>query len=369
MRPMTQRGIHRLSDKSDALSYSAFHTNLAITVDQVTCNSWGEVICSLYSGENALIDCLVNYMRQIPPDGSIPLPRLDIRCFCPSRAAAIAGRVEELFRDIIACYYSGTRAYSTRYVLEIEQFTYMLQFRRNTPYVRGLRSQRELIECLCEAQPNYSPLVVDRNALNRHPLRLVAKMGVPNRVQVFYQRNGDHSDIFIHDERGSVFFTQKHYHDEKTVLNSIRHFLDNIQLRRSTLQQQENSAKVAYYEIRRNNRGDMHAQRRTFPPAEQEKSLHSIQAIAQTGTFGDVFYTVYCDNREFSQLEYGDALFAAVAGYIASLRRNQERYPCYITDLDLSQLDLQLGEELQTVQYLQHKEKLETAINQALKIS
>ena len=57
-----------------------------------------------------------------------------------------------------------------------------------------------------------------------------------------------------------------------------------------------------------------------------------------------------------------------MAGYIASLRRNRERYPCYITDLDLSQLDLQLGEELQTVQYLQHKEKLESAINQALRI-
>ena len=40
MRPMTQKGIHRLSDKSDALSYSAFHTNLALTVDQITFNSW-----------------------------------------------------------------------------------------------------------------------------------------------------------------------------------------------------------------------------------------------------------------------------------------------------------------------------------------
>ena len=100
---------------------------------------------------------------------------------------------------------------------------------------------------------------------------------------------------------------------------------------------------------------------------EEKKDHHNVQAIAQTATFGDVFYTVYCDNQEFSQLEYGDALFAAIAGYIASLRRSKEQYPCYITDLDLSQLDLQ-GAQLQTVQFLQHKEKLEKAINQALKI-
>jgi len=370
MRPMTQKGIHRLSDQSDALSYSAFHHNLAITVDQITCNSWGEIICSLYSGENALIDCLVHYMRQIPPDGSIPLPRLEVRCYCTSRATSIANRVEELFRDIIACYYSGTRALNTRYILEIEQFLYMLQFKRNTPYVRGLRSHKDLIDCLSETQASYSPLVVDRNALSRHPLRVVAKMGVPGRIQVFYQRNSEKSDIFIHDEKGSIFFTQKQYFDENTALNPIRHFLENIQLRRSTLDRRERapSGKVAYYEIKRNNRGDMQTDRKTFPPVETQANHHSVQAIAQTGTFGDVFYTVYCDNREFSQLEYGDALFAAVAGYIASLRRNRERYPCYITDLDLSQLDLQQGEELQTVQYLQHKEKLESAINQALKI-
>lgn len=369
MRPMTQKGIHRLSDKSDALSYSAFHHNLAVTVDQITFNSWGEVICSLYSGENALIDCLVHYMRQIPPDGSIPLPKLDVRCYCASRASSIASRVEELFRDIIACYYSGTRTLNTRYILEVEQFTYMLQFKRNTPYVRGLRSNIDLIQCLADTQQQYSPIIVDRNALNKHPIRLIAKMAVPGRIQVFFQRNGDKADIYIHDEKGSIFFTQKNYFDEKTVLNPIRHFLENIQLRRSTLAEKEAGLqKVAYYEIKRLNRGELNAERRSYKNIDAESDLHSIQAIAQTGTFGDVFYTVYCDNQEFSQLEYGDALFAAVAAYIASLRRNREQYPCYITDLDLSQLDLQ-GEQLQTVQFLQHKEKLESAINQALKIS
>lgn len=369
MRPMTQKGIHRLSDQSDALSYSAFHSNLALTVDQITFNSWGEIICSAYSGENALIDCLVHYMRQIPPDGSIPLPKLEVRCFCPSRASSIAARVEELFRDIIACYYSGTRSLNTRYILEVEHYIYMLQFKRNTPYVRGLRSDLELIESLNQPQPKYSQIVVDRNALSKHPLRLIAKMARPARVQVFFQRMGKEADIYISDENGSIFFIRKHYFDEKTVLNSIRHFLENIQLRRNTLTQKEpsNDHKVSYHEIKRGSRGELQATRRNFDTVEEKKDHHNVQAIAQTGTFGDVFYTVYCDNQEFSQLEYGDALFAAIAGYIASLRRSQEQYPCYITDLDLSQLDLQ-GAQLQTVQFLQHKEKLEKAINQALKI-
>ena len=132
---------------------------------------------------------------------------------------------------------------------------------------------------------------------------------------------------------------------------------------------QPQQQKVAYYELKRNNRGELQSERKPLLEAVDSKQFHHVQAIAQTGTFGDVFYTVYCDDQEFSQLEYGDALFAAVAGHIASLRRKRERYPIYITDLDLSQLDLAGGAPLQTVQFLQHKEKLETAINQALKSS
>jgi adenylate cyclase class 1 len=371
MRPMTQKGIHRLSDKSDALSYSAFHTNLALTVDQILCNSWGEIICNHFSGENALIDCLVNYMRQIPPDGSIPLPRLDVRCYCPSRASSIASRVEELFRDIIACYYSGTRSIQTRYILEIEQYTYLLQFRRNTPFVRGMRSYKELMDALAEPQAIYSHIVLDRNALEKHPLRMIAKLGTPGRIQVFYLRHLDFTDIFVHDENGSLFHTYKQHTDEETLLNPIRLFLQNIQYRRAAVNRQDTMAqqKIAYYEIKRNNRGELSTERKPALETTDAKLYHQVQAIAQAGTFGDVNYTVYCDDREFSQLEYGEALFAAVAGYIASLRRKKERYPIYITDLDLSQLDLSGTANLQTVQYLQHKEKLETAINQALKLS
>lgn len=369
MRPMTQKGIHRLSDKSDALSYSAFHTNLALTVDQILCNSWGEIICNHFSGENALIDCLVNYMRQIPPDGSIALPRLDVRCYCPSRASSIANRVEELFRDIIACYYSGTRSMLTRYILEIEQYTYLLQFRRNTPFVRGMRSHKELMDALAEAQTGYSRIVLDRNALEKHPLRVITKLGAPGRVQVFYLRQDNSTDIYVQDENGSLFYTNKQHADEETLLNPVRLFLQNIQYRRAALNRQDMLAqqKIAYYEIKAGSRGEFSTERKPALETVEAKAWHQVQAIAQAGTFGGVNYTVYCDDREFSQLEYGEALFAAVAGHIASLRRHKENYPIYITDLDLSQLALAGTANLQTVQYLQHKEKLETAINQALK--
>jgi adenylate cyclase class 1 len=74
--------------------------------------------------------------------------------------------------------------------------------------------------------------------------------------------------------------------------------------------------------------------------------------------------TLYCNQREFSELEHGDQLFHVVAREIIEQRRETERYRCYITDLDLSGLlgDGQSSSNL----YLRYKADLERALNEAL---
>ena len=53
-----------------------------------------------------------------------------------------------------------------------------------------------------------------------------------------------------------------------------------------------------------------------------------------------------------------------MARAIISRRRDGERYPCYITDLDLT--GLHGGGRSQTVQYLRYKARLEAALNAAI---
>ncbi|MOA06704.1 hypothetical protein D3C78_1263590 [compost metagenome] len=53
-----------------------------------------------------------------------------------------------------------------------------------------------------------------------------------------------------------------------------------------------------------------------------------------------------------------------MARHILAQRREAERYPCYITDIDLSRI---LGEgQAQTIHYLRYKAELESALNRAL---
>ncbi|MNF46142.1 hypothetical protein D3C84_272970 [compost metagenome] len=54
-----------------------------------------------------------------------------------------------------------------------------------------------------------------------------------------------------------------------------------------------------------------------------------------------------------------------MARHILAQRREAERYPCYITDLDLSRVP---GKgQAQTVHYLRYKVELEERLNRALR--
>ena len=74
--------------------------------------------------------------------------------------------------------------------------------------------------------------------------------------------------------------------------------------------------------------------------------------------------TLYCNQKEFSELDHGDQLYAVVAREIIEQRRDAQRYRCYITDLDLS--DLLADGQGSSILYLRYKQELERLLNQAL---
>ncbi len=77
------------------------------------------------------------------------------------------------------------------------------------------------------------------------------------------------------------------------------------------------------------------------------------------------FSNVYCEQQEFTELELGASLYDTVARYILSQRSDKERYPCYITDIDLTRCVTDVNGP-QTVHYLRYKQRLERALNEAL---
>lgn len=53
------------TERTDALSYAGVRENLVLTLDQVTVNSWNEVLVQRYDGEHALVRCLRDFLNSL----------------------------------------------------------------------------------------------------------------------------------------------------------------------------------------------------------------------------------------------------------------------------------------------------------------
>ncbi|WP_379554923.1 class I adenylate cyclase [Pseudomonas sp. MD332_8] len=352
------------TERTDSLSYAGVRDNLVLTLDQVTLNSWNEVMVSRYDGPHALLDCLRDYLNQLPPDH---LPRLRVRCFCHNRAQFIAQRVEEVF-DTAQHLLLGQSNH--RYLLQVQQHYHVMELMPGQATHVSLATQDALIAYLSEELASYSPLHLDAMALEDHDLALLLPMGMAACVQVFYRVNEDYAELYVLDEFNSLWKQRLPFHDEQSLLVPLQRFLQSIIYRREALspldpQQPMSAVQTLYYQLLPSGSGRARGvEPRPAPLTPANKPFYDVQAIIGKAAPGQVSITLYCNQREFSELEFGDQLFTVVAQEIVGQRREPERYRCYITDLDLSGLlgDVQSPSNL----YLRYKAELERSLNEAL---
>jgi adenylate cyclase class 1 len=361
----SQLNVHMTSGRTDSLGYSGVRDNLVLTLDQVSLNSWNELLVSRYDGPNALLDCLRDYLNALPADGR--RPRLRVRCFCRNRANAIAQRVEELFQDVLASLASHRHS---RYLLQVQQRYHVLELQPGQVSHAALSDLPMLVEHLGEEQADYSPLQVDRYALEGEDLALILAQGRPACIQVFYRLDGAQAELSVLDEHNALWRQRLPYRDEQSLLTPLQRFLQSVLYRRNALLPLDDplppdALDVLYYEVLpAAPQRARQLERRAPPQTPVSHPFYDVQAIVEPTDQARVHVTLYCNHREFSELEYGADLFAAVARHILAQRREAERYPCYITDLDLSRI---LGEgQAQTIHYLRYKAELESALNRAL---
>jgi len=353
------------TERTDSLSYAGVRENLVLTLDQVTLNSWNEVLIKRYHGPHALLECVRDYLNHLPIGRE--LPRLRVRCFCHNRAQFIAQRVEEVL-DTAQDLLLGNLNH--RYLVQIQQRYHVLELVQGHVNHLALDSLPALLNYLSQELSAYSPLYLDIRALEEHDLALILPMGQPDCVQVFYRVNDTYAELYVLDEFNALWQQRLPFHDEQSLLVPLQRFLQSILYRREALMPMDSTQPSAaletlYYQLLPSAPG--RARRIETRPAPQtpvNKPFYDVQAIVGKAGTNEVQVSLYCNQREFSELEYGDQLFITVAREIVGQRQEVERYRCYITDLDLSALigDGQGSSNL----YLRYKAELESALNLAL---
>jgi len=352
------------TERTDSLSYAGVRENLVLTLDQVTLNSWNEVLVQRYDGEHALLRCLRDFLNSLGQRSH--RPRVRVRCFCHNRAQAISQRVEEIFDTVQLLLDQGR---NHRYLLQVAQYTHALELLPGQVSLATLTEHDAVLDYLSEERSAYSPLYLDANALQDHDLPLLLEQGRPGCIQVFYRLLEGWADLYVLDEYNALWQQRLPLHDENHLLLPLQRFLRSVVMRHDARVPLDNlqqaSLEISYAQLLPSGPGKARSiEQRPTPDEGNDQPYYEVQAILQAGTGDDVHVTLYCDQQEFSELDHGDELYTVVARQILGQRRNAGHYRCYITDLDLS--ELLDDEQGSTILYLRYKRELEQALNDGL---
>lgn len=374
--PMSQlqdHGYQRLSSRSDALRYSGFDENLVVSVDIVIRNSWNEINTRRFEKDTALLDALHEYLQLCLPGTHHLPPALTVECVGETLSNTISQRVKDWFNEIVHCFYADKKAANRRYIFEMGNHYYCLQFSGMKLVTRAFTNPNALLAHLGEEQTKPSPIVLDSNALHLHPLRPICSHTKAQSVSVFYHRFDIGMEIFVVDEKGSIHYTLLRGCKDHNPLKSLHRFL------RATINREARSNPafsgdfgifpIHFYELSKNITNQYGCVSKRISTELPSPALFDVKAIAHPVN-DNVVFDFYCDDQEFSAVSFGEQLELVVAQFILSRRADNNRYPIYITDIDLSLCAGKISEngELQINHYLTIKSDLEFKLNQAIGI-
>jgi len=367
----TQRGLHLTSNRSDALSFGGRWQNLIKTCSSIVITSWGEILTNQYDGNNCVLECITDQLSWTPVSAQQQPTNIKSYCFAASYSTSISRRITKLFEDLVLYFYKNKWGKHARYILRIERHYALIQVENDTPRYEIVSNESELIKALGSPQEQFSPYLFDRHTTDNNVLKILQRFNKPNTIQLFYYDRKGEADIYVLDEFGSLHTQTIEYYDIPTMLGHFKNFFDAAikrhHMRLSTELTTDNSLNYVFHPVQKSLNGSLHIELNNQPKVSSKLNYFDIQVIGDIFNIqNDTFY-LYCNGKEFTNLEFGNNVLNEAVAYILSQRRLGERYPIYITDIDINQSHLLSEQPMQTVQLLCYKKKIEEKLNQTLK--
>jgi len=360
-----------VSEESDVLNPTGSVGNLALSFDLVIVTSWHEVMTYRFSGVDGLMDCMCQFMRWNVNGGEPRCCRLSVYNYSITNGQFLVNRVKQLFSDVANAFFKDGRLRNVRYVLEAEQSYYVLSHENDNFFYLCAETERDFFNKLSEPQQDGTQFVVDRNAFKDTIISSVFKKNEPGKIQLFYEVVDHIANIYVLDEQGAAFHQKLPFHEDMTLINQYMAFFQTVLNRQSMANSDSVYAgmleNIEFFRVTRDVKGYCQFEKKQSDFDKTKRSYFHVQVV---GSFIDqkTVFTMYTEDREYSSQDYGINLFREVAKYVLSRRPSGERYPIYITDLDLAPalLGERASSKFKIIEYLNFKKRIEEKLNYEL---
>lgn len=356
----------------DALNFAGININLVKSIDMVFTTTWGEVYCYYYSGRQAIVEAVKEFLKWNPGSkGVVPMP-VKVHCFTSDLASIIIDRLRSLFDNLSNTFFGAKYADDARYIFNIEGSYAICQMRDEQISVDIADDMPTLLRTLAETQSCFSPVTIDPYSLNNSYLPTIYAQNQPGKFQLFVLEKGNQNYLVtILDENGSL--QSQHFHNIsiKTILCQYTSFFRTtfakLELAQTGDALREADEHLEYFRLIPDTQGQMRLE--NLPTCgDIECQYLPISAHIDLVDQSSRIYNIFVGNDDFSSLEYGRDLFREVARAVISQRR-EGNLPIFFNSIDLSPALLAREVQDKTVQsqhFLKYKRWLEDQINTAI---
>jgi adenylate cyclase class 1 len=354
MQPET--GRFAVPAPGNPLSYGATRECLVKTVDRVSLSQWNEILTRHAQGIEGLCNCLIEIVNETLQAG--PGNRLTVVCETPGHAPRIIRRIERLFEALRELHRSGPENPAPCYLMAGGDRYFVFSKQNGLLQYQRADDEARLLEILSSPRKLYGSVTFDAEVLGQTPIPAIYRENLPHTVQCFILEENDGAWLYILDEKGSLYIRRHSDTTTAQLINQYVRFLHSLLSRTTT-----EAASMRFYQI--DKRPETGWGCRPLPfhlPAGSERNPLSISATCLDSAD---LVTVRWNGAEFNSRQYGDRLFQTVSERIIEFRKNGQTYPVYITELNLSPSAFGLNgtDALQTLHFLEYKEKIEAQLN------
>ena len=361
------------TNKTDPFKFGNSQLNLVLRIDMVYNTSWTEVMYNHFRDDSGILNCINQFLRWNRQGERRIVPTL-VSSYSCTRGKLIARRVQQLIEEVITHFFDPEQP-CHRFVFAMGSAFYLLWLEDNDPKYKKIKNYEYLIEELSRPHARFSPLYIEPMTTDDWVLPTIYQYNAENKVQFFYYNHSKTVDIYILDNFGALYhqiltIEKDNVHINhfilflNAVINRLRFDLDN-----DVSHELKNDIELEIYKLSRQGdeqRVEKQSNNR-FPLPDQ---FLSIQAIGnpQEDNNKEPYFSIFCDDKEFSVLDYGNQVYQELARYVVNNRPSGLRYPIYITDMDTSN-DLGISHGLKTIhisQLLKYKKEIEDKLNQAI---
>ena len=325
MAKLEQQGLKLASLQNDPLNYANRGEALILSIDGLICSSWGEWHTFTFSGTTAPLDMLTTFIPWWNPAHNTA----SLSCWSPSDTYShiINVRLEELYKNVNA-HYCKNRLCGD-YFIVIAKNSYLLQWQEGSSDYSIMRKSVNVYAALAKARIDFSASMIDPTLDPSGIFSSLLSYQSDSQITLFLHQNSTQSmSVYLLDEFGSLFLQTYTDLNKATLISHFHHFLS------SRIKQKD--LKLQFFSIE-NAIANKWKMRELPLPNTATKFNYLPVIITMDFAKDNAHCTIKCGPKHFSGISNDPALFKQVADFMLSLRKSNNNYPLYITELSFSQ--------------------------------